>query len=192
MTSYPVDRHPLSPYLRVFTVLLSVVVLSLSTAGCDTTSTGEGENVILQPQEVTFRFQFEGGQADGSGSLTVSSEGAASLEDLLPLAYAPEDVQRVTITEVALERIQPLENLSDFLRRADFAVDGVGDPQVVASLGDPPPSRRSEMSLSRAGIGDLVTDQPFRGVLQAVLLEPDLTSYVLEVQMTIQIQVLDV
>ncbi|NBC19357.1 MAG: hypothetical protein GVY18_18785 [Bacteroidetes bacterium] len=185
-------RRPARRLVFAVVVLFAVVALLLTTAGCDSTSTGEGETVVLQPEELTFRFQFEGGQADGSGSLDVTSEEAVSVEDVLPLAYVPEDVQRVTITDVTLERIQPLENLSAFLTRTNFAVDGVGDPQIVASLGSPPDARQAEMTVSTAGITDLVTDQAFRGVLQLLLVEPDLRTYVLEVRMTVQIEVLDV
>jgi hypothetical protein len=192
MISASVARRPYQRLVFAAVVVLAVAVLSLTTAGCDSTSTGEGETVVLQAQDVTFRFQFEGGQADGTGSLSITSEEAVGVEDLLPLAYVPEDVQRVTITEVTLERIQPLENLSTFLTRANFAIDGEGDPEIVANLGNPPDARQAEMGVSTAGITDLVTGQTFRGVLEALLTEPDLRTYVLEVRMVVQIEVLDV
>lgn len=172
--------------------LVAGMLLMLTATGCDTVGSDEADRIVLQPQDVTFRFQFQGGQAEGGLALLVSSDEAFMVADLLPLAYGPEDVQRVTVTEVVLERVQPLENLSMILDRATFSIDGAGDPQPIASLAELPTSRRGEMNVSQAAIGNLIGTQPFRGELAVVLLNPQPVPYVLEVQMTVQIEVLDV
>lgn len=168
-----------------------LAALLMTASGCDTAGAEGDDTLLLQPQDVTFRFQFDGG-GSGAGRLVGPSEQSVDLADVLPLGYGTQDVRRVTVTEVILERIQPLDALSEYLEAATLAVDGVGEPQLVARLDDPPAARSAEMTISAASIGSSVIDQPFSGILQADLLSRDAPAYVFEVQMTIQIEVLDV
>ncbi|HEX7071647.1 MAG TPA: hypothetical protein VF190_12615 [Rhodothermales bacterium] len=95
---------------------LAVASSALVFYGCDTLSEG-GETLVLQPKEVTFRFEFSGDDLSAGQTVTVNSVNVADLADeLLDDGYEKNEVVGAQVSSAEIRRVSTnysLNELSD-------------------------------------------------------------------------------
>jgi hypothetical protein len=133
---------------------LAVAVSALVFYGCDTLTEG-GETLVLQPKEVTFRFEFSGDDLSAGETVTVNSANVADLANaLLADGYNKDEVVSAQVSSAEIRRVSTnfsLNELSDFsielrasgLGAATVASGGSLPDQISASL-DVGPTRDVE------------------------------------------------
>ena len=174
-TAYPVTNKRAAILVALFLVLTSAWL-----AGCDTVG---GENIVLQPKDVSFLFVFDTDGVQGN-TLTVSANGSHSLGQLVAAdGFTLDDVVAVEVTEVELERIQPTNQfLNDFLTSATFQlVSSSGAERTVASQSTFGASRSAAMNITGADVTSVTTGSGFTSKLSVAVQQMTANEYRLEV-----------
>lgn len=159
--------------------------------GCDTLLEDD-ETLILQPKNVTFRFEFSSDDLTPGQSIVIPSVQAADLGSALQAdGYAKSDVVSARVTAVQLRRVNPLQfNLGSIdgvvLRVQSQGVSAVG----IGSLADPPSSNNAPMNLGPTrNVEQFVRQTNFSATLEFVPTVLPADDYVLEtvVELTIEV-----
>lgn len=112
--------------------LTTLLLFSLLLSSCD--AVVEGNRVVLQPRDLTLRFELSNLTPDVQGQ--VQSVGTVSFAGNLD-GFQPADLVSARVTEARISRISPIgsgNGVQELLRDAQITLVG-GGTVIVANLG---------------------------------------------------------
>lgn len=172
-------------------VLLGGFVAAAILQGCDTLVEGD-ETLILQPKNVTFRFEFSSDDLTPGTPIVVQAVQGADLGSALQAdGYTKNDVVAARVTAVQLRRVNPLSFNLGALDGVVLRIQSQGLSSVgIGSLPNPPSTNNASMNLGPTrNVEQYVRQASFNGSLEFVPTALPADDYVLEAVVEITIEV---
>lgn len=166
--------------------LALVVAALLFVSGCD--AVVEGNRVVLQPRDLTLRFELSNLAQDIGG--TVQSIGTVSFAGNLD-GFQLADVVSARVTEARISRISPIgsgNGVQELLRDAQITLVGGGSVIVANLAAGTSTATVQTMSVTRSEVASITQSPSFIGRMQYTP-RANRTSAVFEVTLTFVLEV---
>lgn len=170
-------------------LLAGLALLFLYASGCD--SVTDPETIVLNPEEQTFEFVFNGSQLTAGTAFTVESTNQVDLSDeLLNAGFQTSEVVSATVTAVELNRTQPLDVNLQSIASASFSLRAGSQTTEVASKASFGSTTRDALNVQTGlDVGTFVRRPAFTGVLRFTPSQVSNAQYRLTVTVRFRVEV---
>lgn len=175
---------------RLIAPFAAIVVAAVVLHGCDTLL-DDGETIVLQPKEVTFRFEFSGDDLTAGQPVTVQSTQSIDLtSELQKDGYGKDEVVSAQVSSIQLRRVNPISfSLSSL---SDFSLTIVGSSSGstrIGSLATLPSGNSASLNLGTRAVESFVRQPSFRAVAEFTPGQLPAGDYVLTATVELRIEI---